>query len=297
MLRGALLRRPEAQVTVAVDQAEVASGRQSSAEDERALERTFGPFGPRRLRWWELGLRRARSVAAVCGPDGTGGLRREGTGFLLSVVPKGGGAPVPCLLTNAHVLGEPDPRIVAIRNLAAARIRFEGAGGEGREHKVAEVLWTSPVARHDATLIRLEPPPDGIQPLPATAELPSADSSAQLFVIGHPKGDELSFSFQDNLLLDHDGPPSGQPRREGVVLLHYRTPTEPGSSGSPVMVEDGWRVAALHHAGKDTMRRLNGREGAYEANEGIALSSIAAALLAERGHTLELDRPDGEGSG
>jgi hypothetical protein len=39
------------------------------------------------------------------------------------------------------------------------------------------------------------------------------------------------------------------------------------------------------------------RKGAYEANEGIALSSAAAALLTERGHTLEFDRPNGESSG
>jgi Trypsin-like peptidase domain len=155
---------------------------------------------------------------------------------------------------------------------------------------VAEILWTSPVGRHDATLLQLDPPvPQDIRPLPAISELPDPGSAAQLFIIGHPLGDELSFSFQDNRLLDHDGPPSTGPRRSGVALLHYRTPTEPGNSGSPVLVEERWRAVALHHAGTASMRQLNGKTGTYEANEGIGLASIAAALLAEKGHRLLLD--------
>jgi Trypsin-like peptidase domain len=75
------------------------------------------------------------------------------------------------------------------------------------------------------------------------------DPSHRLYIIGHPLGGQLSFSIQDNLLLDHEGPPGGIPGLAGRVLLHYRTPTEPGSSGSPVFEPVGWRVIALHHAG------------------------------------------------
>jgi hypothetical protein len=40
-----------------------------------------------------------------------------------------------------------------------------------------------------------------------------------------------------------------------------------------------WQVIGLHHmGGKLGVRRLNGKEGSYGANEGIALQSIIAAM-------------------
>jgi V8-like Glu-specific endopeptidase len=61
--------------------------------------------------------------------------------------------------------------------------------------------------------------------------------------------------------------------------LHYRAPTEGGSSGSPVFNSRLWQVIALHHAGgKLGMPKLNGKPGSYGANEGIALQSIITAL-------------------
>jgi V8-like Glu-specific endopeptidase len=59
-------------------------------------------------------------------------------------------------------------------------------------------------------------------------------------------------------------------------LVHYRTPTEGGSSGSPVFDEEGWTVVALHHAGRRDMPRLDGK-GTYEANEGIQIHAIQQA--------------------
>lgn len=291
LLRGALLRAPTLQSTVAVTAAAVAAPR-PPAEASAALERNFGGVGVQTAQWWDLGRQRARSVAAVWGPDRAGTARRLGTGFLVSVLLKGEDHPVSCVLTNAHVVNDGSLDPCAIRDAREARLRFEGAatGRRTPEHRVAEVLWCSPVERHDAALLKLDPPvPATLPPLPASAALPRPGDGAQLYVIGHPLGDALSFSFQDNRLLDHDGPPSTTPRQAGVALLHYRTPTEPGSSGSPVFAEDRWRAVALHHAGTATMQPLNGKTGSYEANEGISLASIAAALLAEKGHRLLLD--------
>ncbi|MGB7693504.1 MAG: serine protease, partial [Pseudolabrys sp.] len=87
-----------------------------------------------------------------------------------------------------------------------------------------------------------------------------------LYVVGHPLGGGLSFSLQDNLLLDWD-----------QRLVHYRTPTEPGSSGSPVF-DDQWRLIAIHHAGKSDMRKLNGKPGTYEANEGINILAVVEGI-------------------
>jgi len=59
------------------------------------------------------------------------------------------------------------------------------------------------------------------------------------------------------------------------VRVHYRAPTEGGSSGSPVFNASAWEVIALHHKGGMLgMPKLNGATGTYAANEGISLASI-----------------------
>ena len=106
--------------------------------------------------------------------------------------------------------------------------------------------------------------------------------TARVYVIGHPGGRDLAFSFQDNELLDHEGPPEGKPQIPGVCRVHYRAPTEGGSSGSPVFNARLWEVIALHHkGGKLGMPRLNGEAGTYAANEGISMLSIREGV---RGH-------------
>jgi hypothetical protein len=102
-----------------------------------------------------------------------------------------------------------------------------------------------------------------------------------VYVIGHPGGRDLAFSFQDNELIDHEGPPAGKPPVPNVCRLHYRAPTEGGSSGSPVFNAGLWQVVALHHSGgRIGMRCLNGKTGTYAANEGISILSIAEAIRA-----------------
>jgi hypothetical protein len=59
-------------------------------------------------------------------------------------------------------------------------------------------------------------------------------------------------------------------------LVHYRTPTEPASSGSPVFNTE-WQVIDLHHGGSAKAPRLHAA-GDYEANEAISLSAIRAAI-------------------
>ena len=84
--------------------------------------------------------------------------------------------------------------------------------------------------------------------------------------IGHPKGGSLSFSLHDNLLLDHEKP-----------KIHYRSPTEGGSSGSPVF-NDKWDLIGLHHLGGNFIKMLNGKNGHYEANEGIWIQSVISDI-------------------
>ena len=95
--------------------------------------------------------------------------------------------------------------------------------------------------------------------------------------MGHPEGRDLEFSLRDNKLLECND-----------SLLRYRTPTEHGSSGSPVFEENGWEVVGLHHA-SDLYERLDRKQPPYEANEGIAISALQRATRA----SAATDRPGG----
>jgi len=272
-LRAAALKAEGGVVEVRAD-AVVSGGRpQSATAGPRSprlsdLEKVFGFDGPMEMSWVQLGLYRARSVAGLLGPSSSGSFKRKGTGFVVAVK-DGAGATRLCLLTNAHVIGDqPD---AAIPSIEKCRVQFEALGPT--LHRVKAQLWTSPWGALDATLLELETLPEGIEPIPLSAELASLDETTRLYIIGHPRGGALSFSMQDNLFLSR----GARPPPDGPVFLHYRTPTEGGNSGSPVFIAEGWTVVALHHAGATDMERLDG-SGVHAANEGISLGAIAAAL-------------------
>jgi hypothetical protein len=207
---------------------------------------------------------RCRAVARI-GKDVTEGV---GTGFLIKgadLCADWGDEPV--LITNAHVMNEDEDDEEALRPEQAV-ITFQVLGLE--QYRVKEVLWSSPPDKFDATIVRLDKPVPCESVYPVAKRLPVLDPPQQVYIIGHPGGRALSLSLQDNLLLDHQDP-----------LLHYRTPTEGGSSGSPVFNRQ-WVLIGLHHAGSEQMRRLNGKEGTYAANEGIWIRALQAAIAAER---------------
>ena len=242
------------------------------------LEAILGAEGPQTLAWWRAGIEAARSVAVVRQRLG----KRLGTGFLvragdLGLTP----ADESLLLTNFHVVNA-DGVAPGIRP-DDAEVVFEAADAS-QAYGVASLVWSSPIDRHDASLLRLKRVPEGIAPLVISTTLPprpaaGAKKRPRVYIIGYPGGRELSFSFQDNELLDHEGPPAGQPQIPGVCRVHYVAPTEGGNSGSPVFDDSGWRVIALHHkGGKFGMPKLNGASGTYAANEGLALSTIADAV-------------------
>ena len=73
------------------------------------------------------------------------------------------------------------------------------------------------IERHDASLLRLQTPVTGIAPLPMAKSLPVLEETARVYIIGHPGGRDLAFSFQDNELLDHEGPTARQAADPGRV--------------------------------------------------------------------------------
>ena len=169
-------------------------------------------------------------------------------------------------VTNNHVISQPRGHALALLP-QQAEITFDVLDGglDPKRYRVKELLWQSSVAELDTTVLRLDDSVEGAQTFVVAAEMPSRLNKDRIYVIGHPLGGELSFSFQDNVLIDFND------RR-----IHYRSPTEPGNSGSPIFNGD-WELLGLHHAGSERMQRLD-ESGTYPANEGIPLPAIRKAL-------------------
>jgi S1-C subfamily serine protease len=240
-------------------------------------------------------VRRAGSVAAMC--DETG--KTMGTGFVIKGrdLFEGLGDDF-YLLTNAHVMSDPKMRGSEQRSLHPERTRVKLEAGEGAELKFdPKVIWQSPVAEYDAALVRLAPSSAKVDPLPIAdrgrpLKAEDADQRVEgtgISVIGHPLGGPLSLSVvgtisgANGVLVD-----SGPRTAAGAdpTYLHYRAPTEPGNSGSPVFETDKWEVVGLHHMGFDQFEgrpRLKGKSGSQFANEGICIQSIRKAIAAELG--------------
>lgn len=235
------------------------------------LEAVLGDQGAETFKWWKTGLTRALSVASIRQRLGN----RIGTGFLLRAGDIGlAPADELVVLTNFHVVNE-HGAAPGIRP-QEAEVVFEAADGTPT-YLIDRILLSSPPEQCDASVLRLTQAVSQIDPLPLARSLPVLGESARVYVIGYPGGRDLAFSCQDNELLDHEGPPRGRPQIPGVCRVHYRAPTEGGSSGSPVFNSALWEVIALHHkGGKIGMPRLNGGDGTYAANEGIWMQSLAA---------------------
>lgn len=234
------------------------------------LQAILGPDGPVSFQWVQLGMECAQSVGVM-----RTAAHRFGTGFIVR-----GGDIKPslgdelCVLTNAHVVSDEASDGGELSD--NAEIVFEAAD-KNSAYRFTEIALTSPKEKLDASLLRFQGDPPKLKPLSFAKNLPLADGTQRVYVIGYPGGGELAFSMQNNTLIDHEGPPAGSPPDVAVRRVQYTAPVEKGSSGSPVFNSQNWRVIALHHAG-DTkaMARLNGRKDAWPANEGIWIQSICA---------------------
>jgi V8-like Glu-specific endopeptidase len=257
VLRSALLERQGGRVVV--ETGDVRSERLASLESGR-LEKVLGVDRYRSLSWYRKGLLRCRAVARIENRNEDG----LGTGFLVAGSELHPALPSTVLVTNGHVIPE---------GLKAydARVVFHGleSDAEGsKEFKVVRQWWNEPSNRPhlDTTVLELDGYPDGVEPIPVARGLPENVTNARAYVIGHPRGlEQPQFSLQDNSMLDQDD-----------TRLHYRSPTEPGSSGSPVF-DSQWDLIGLHHAGSTEMPRLDG-EGTYPANEALRIDAIQRAM-------------------
>lgn len=244
------------------------------AQDE--LELNFSGAGSFSIDALTQILQACSAIGCVCNKAGC----RLGTGFLVEASTLGLEHRGKVFVTNAHVLSN---EVEGALRPAEGLVSFEMACIEGKPvfHKIEKILFTSPPGslgqacspceNLDVTVVQLEQGPSDCAGLSLSAYLPIVDGDAKAYVIGHPRGSGLQVSVHDSELLAVD---------EASRLLHYRTPTDPGSSGSPVFNEQ-WKVIALHHGGSSCMPRFRPASGVYQANEGVTMQAIREGIRAE----------------
>ncbi len=227
------------------------------AESE-GFEKVFGTDAFESLQWFSNCMVRAKAVAQVKNLNGDA----IGTAFVIrggDINPAWGNELL--FMTNAHVICS-EPSMKRVLRPEKAVLTFDLATEDNpAEFRVTE-LWSSIPDILDTTILRPIPPIRNMEYIPIAEELPENNGKNRAYIIGHPQGRRLSFSIHDNHLLDYD-----------EFFLHYRSPTEPGNSGSPVFNKD-WELIGLHHRGLDYMQRLHDLEGTYQANEGIQIQAI-----------------------
>jgi S1-C subfamily serine protease len=265
ILRAFMMKMPDAKLELSAKQVA------QRIPDAAQFEATLGKIkGSETRAWWLAGLEQGKGVASI--RQKLAG--RIGTGFLVRAKSIGlDHLDENLVLTNFHVVNKDGVPIgLAPQDVEVA---FEAVDPDAR-YEIAEVLCESPPTECDFCLLRLARPVKNPTPLTVGRALPALQADPpqpQVFVIGHPLGKELTYSFQDNEIIDHEGPAAGKPPNPASCRVHYRAPTEKGNSGSPVF-NSLWQVVALHHAGGKSMPKLNGQAGEQAANEGIWLQSI-----------------------
>jgi tetratricopeptide (TPR) repeat protein len=235
-------------------------------------ESVLGVVGAHSYSWLQDGFTMAQSVAMIH-KNG----QPHGTGFAIrgsDLAPGLGNGLL--VITNAHVVSNPPVEKAASPGEATVTFEILSRKQMTKRYGIAEIVWQSPPDQHDVSVLRLsEKLPESVEPLRIASGLPKLKpDTPRVYIIGHPGGREISFSFEDNLLLDYeiDDVESHLPCR-----VHYRAPTEYGSSGSPVF-DASWGLIGVHHAGGRLMPMLNGKREVYDANEGLWIGAIRRAM-------------------
>ena len=254
--------------------------------------------------WLERMMARMAAIARIDHDprySRSGARQPLGTGFLID----GGLIARPLkgrklLVTNEHVLSakrRPSDRLPAI-GPSEAMVEFT-YGAPGEIFRVKRLLWLADRYLHDVVICLLDRQPEidaideaepgflsRLEPAPESEEEGYLDS---VTVIGHPRGRALEFPVDNLRVVRHDGPDLegyGRP-----VRLLYKSPTEPGHSGSPVFDWRSLRLVGVHHAGRGRLYRYEATPSGLTpdlievvdgVNEAVTFESIARAILRTR---------------
>ena len=186
----------------------------------------------------------AKRAAAVCRIKTQESL---GTGFLV--------ASKNFIMTNNHVL--PD---ISIAETSVAEFGYEEEGELIRVTLQPRRLFITDKDL-DYTIVACDGAPLGdIEAVALLRNPMTVARGDRVNIIQHPRGRQKEIAIHDNEVLYVKD-----------KVIHYRTDTEPGSSGSAVFNND-WDLVALHHAGWS-------EAGAAATNEGIRMAAIVAHLI------------------
>jgi endonuclease G len=250
--------------------APIESGQHKRTAGELALERILGRNDLIGVEFLESAIQAARSIGRVSVKNASGRVIGFGTGSMVS----------PSLfLTNNHVLESSQ-----VAGFSTVEFGFEN-GTDGK--------------LRSATSFRLDPASFFLTDKALDFTLVAVDSSDDLDRFGwlpiRDLGDASVLIDEIVNIVQH---PNGQPKqlaiRDNQVtdiladFIHYRSDTQPGSSGSPVFT-DQWEMVALHHSGvprQNSKGQILARDGSvwnsrmgdaaidWVANEGVRIERI-----------------------
>lgn len=218
---------------------------------ETVFEKIIGENTLRPIAFLHQGLLTARSIAYI--GVHTSIERWSGTGFLIAA---------DLLLTNHHVIPDKDvlPNVIFRFNYEE---NFKGEAQEPDEYraKLDGFFYTN--EQLDYAIVQLDGEPGSKWSwLPLLTRNIKRDDRVN--IIQHPGGQPKQISLQNNFVEYIDN-----------KVVQYVTSTKKGSSGSPVL-NDGWEVVALHHAGGNIRESESLRS--YYRNEGILINAILTDL-------------------
>jgi hypothetical protein len=223
--------------------------------DNDGFEAIYGDEAYVRIEWLQSMFTATLGVARVHHPT-TG--EPFGTGFVVkgSDLNEAWGAD-PVFVTNAHVVSDQAVDEAPLRPDEAAA-EFTRAPARPKV-PLGEKLFHSPKFELDCWICRIQLP-DGVGCLGTSFYNPlvpqSGERPQRIYVIGHPKGGDLAVSMYGNDLVGYEKP-----------YVHYKSPTEGGSSGSPVL-NRGLKTFALHHKTREALK----------VNEGVLLEQIKGGI-------------------
>jgi len=192
------------------------------------------------------------------------------------------------LLTNYHVINEAGAGDLAMTPKQAS-IEFPERQTENI-FEVGKILWSSKENKLDAVLLELMPPlnSEKFSALELAHTLPdvNAHNPTRAMLVGCTGKARLKVELNEQIL-DHEGPPDGEPNDPTSVRIHYAGRSVQGHSGGPLIDLKSMTVIGMHRRGSHSgaIARLNGQTGSYSENEtigeAISIESIATACRKE----------------